>query len=105
MYNEVIKLVKTETQRNDYGDAVYVETEHTVFARLTSIGQAEFYQAAATGFRPEIKFILPDFLDYEGEPVVRYMPYGDEVEHSYSVIRTYRSGNELELVCQRGVDQ
>lgn len=104
MYNEVIILVKEENSRNQYGDLITVKTEREVFADLKSIGQSEFYQAAATGLKPELKFVLPDFLDYEGEKVLKYRPFSG-VEEEYRIIRTYRNGNLLELTAGRGVDE
>ena len=70
-------------------------TRREVFASLRSIGQAEFYQAHAIDYRPELKFVLADHLDYQGESLV---------EHDgtlYRVLRTYRVGRELEIVVTR----
>ena len=66
-----------------------------VFCRLQSVGRQEFYQAYAVDVYPELVFVLADYLDY-----------GDEllVEHDgtrYHVIRTYRTGQELEIVARR----
>ena len=104
MYNDVITLVKEVKTINGYGDRVSTRTEREVFAELKSIGQSEFYQAQATGLKPEIKFILSDFLDYQGERIVKYTPFGTEEEEEYTVLRTYRSDTQLELTCVRGVD-
>ena len=43
-----------------------------VFCEVRSIGMREFYQANATDFHPEIKFVLADYLEYQGETLVRY---------------------------------
>lgn len=102
MYNEVVKLIAESKTTNEYGDTVVVESERQVFAQLKSIGQSEFYQAQAVGLKPEIKFVLPDFLEYNGEDRLRYTPFGGE-ETTYSIIRTFRNNNELELVCNRGI--
>ena len=70
-------------------------TTREVFCGLRSIGQQEFYQASASDFHPELKVILADYLDYDDEPLV---------EHGgqwYRVLRTYRAGQELELVVER----
>ena len=56
----------------------------------------------------DYRFILADYLDYSGQKVVRYRPFtGAETDPliEYTVIRTYRSGNQLELTCRRGVDE
>ena len=55
----------------------------------------EFYEASARDFYPEMKFILADYLEYNNEQLV---------EHDgqrYRVLRTYRTGNELEIVVTR----
>lgn len=96
--NEVLTLIQQTQGVDDYGDPVIQETTREVFARLASIGQKEFYQAQAVGLQPEVKFILADHWDYEGEALV---------EHNgqrYRVLRTYRAGQELELVCYREVN-
>lgn len=66
-----------------------------VFATLRSVGHSEFYEAHATDYRPELKFTLADYFDYEGETLVKH---GADL---YRVIRTYRTGNELELTVGR----
>lgn len=104
MYNEIIKLLSETDTTNEYGDIVKKTIERVVFAEVMSAGMGEFYQAAAVGLKPEIKFKIADYLDYRGEKKLRYAPYkGDEEE--YTVIRTYRKGIELELTCKRGVDR
>lgn len=105
MYNEAIKLIsKGKPVVNEYGDTVYEKSERTVFAKLKSIGQSEFYQAQAVGLKPEIKFVLPDYLEYEGEKQLKYQGYSEDEESLYEVIRTYRVNNELEIICKRGIE-
>lgn len=67
------------------------KTRREVLGKQLSIGTTEFYQAAATNYRPELKFLLADVYDYEGE---NYVLYDGTL---YSVLRTYRTGHELEL--------
>jgi SPP1 family predicted phage head-tail adaptor len=96
--NELLYLIQTEEALDAYGDLAMTETRRQVFARLSSIGQKEFYQAQATGLQPELKFVLADYLDYNGEQLV---------EHNgqrYRVLRTYRNGLELELTVYREVN-
>lgn len=76
---------------NDVLTLIGEGTRRDVFCGLRSIGHTEFYEAYATDLRPELKFVLADYLDYEGEAFV---------EHNgtiYRVLRTYRTGQELEL--------
>lgn len=97
MYNEVIYLITKTRKTNEVGDHIETEEKKMRFAKLKSIGQSEFYQAQAQGLKPEVKFVLADYLDYENQ---------EEVIHNnfrYKVLRTFRSGNELEIVCYGGV--
>lgn len=80
--NEVIKLIKGDTARE-------------VFCRLQSIGQAEFYEASAHDFKPELKFVLADYLDYDNEQLIEYNG------RRFRVLRTYRTGQELEVTVER----
>lgn len=89
MVNEVATLIKRV-----YIDGVWTETERQVFCGIRSIGQSEFYQANATAYRPEIKIVLADHLEYNGENIVQYNG------QRYRVVRTYRVGLELEIVLE-----
>lgn len=95
---DVLVLIHRNTPPDEYGDPVVTETRREVFAEQMSIGQKEFYQAHAVGLQPEIKFKLADFLDYENEPCVEY------TGQRYRVLRTFRTGQELEIVCYREVN-
>ena len=95
---DVLTLIRLEITLDEYGDQVRTEIPREVFAQQMSIGQKEFYQAHAVGLQPEIKFKLSDYLDYENEPLV---------EHDgqrYRVLRTYRTGQALEITCYREVN-
>ena len=96
--NELLYLIQTAETLDAYGDLAMTDTRRQVFARRSSIGQKEFSQAQATGLQPELKFVLADYLDYNGEQLV---------EHNgqrYRVLRTYRNGLELELTVYREVN-
>ena len=104
MYDQIVKLVSETYQIDEYGDKVADRTERTIFAELKSIGQSEFYQAQATGLKPELKFVIADYLDYQGEKILRHQGFNEAEEEEYEVIRTYRNGNSLEITCGKGVD-
>lgn len=95
--NEILTLIQTTVAVDECGDKSTEETTRRVFARLGSIGQKEFYQAQAVGLQPELKFVLADYLDYNGEQLVEYSG------KRYRVLRTYRTGQELELTVYREV--
>lgn len=97
MYNDVIYLTTKKAVKNEVGDLIETEERTMRFAKLKSIGQSEFYQAQAQGLKPELKFVIPDYLDYNNQ---------EEVIHNnfrYKVLRTFRSGNEIEIVCYGGI--
>lgn len=96
--NEVLILIRQTQATDDFGDPVVTETSREVFGRLGSIGQTEFYQAHAVGLKPELKFILADYLDFENEALVEYLG------QRYRVLRTFRNGQELELVLYQEVN-
>ena len=96
--NEVLTLIRQTQGSDEYGDPVVTESTREVFGRLGSIGQAEFYQAHAVGLKPELKFILADYLDYENETLVEYQG------QRFRVLRTFRNGQELELVLYQEVN-
>lgn len=104
MYNDIIILKKETNTVDKYGDTVQTFTERTIFARVESIGQNEFYQAQAVGLRPEIKFTIADFADYQDEQIIAYQPFGG-IKEDYQVLRTYRDGISLEIVCRRGIEE
>ena len=94
LFKEVINLVGVTTTENDMGDIIEVVTKREVFADKKSIRQNEFYQAQATGLRPELMFIVRT-IEYEQEPKLEYNL------KTYNIIRTYDKDGELtELVCQ-----
>lgn len=96
--NDVIQLIRITQTIDAYGDPLMKETARQVFCRVASVGAKEFYQAAAIGLQPEIKFVLADYLDYEGEKLVEYNGC------TYHVLRTYRDKQELELTCYSEVN-
>ena len=46
-------------------------------------------------FHPELKLVLADYLDYQDEQLADYNG------QRYRVIRTYRTGQALELIVER----
>ena len=103
MYDSIITLIAESNTVDEYGDTTTAENERTIFAEVKSIGQSEFYQAQAVGLKPEIKFLIADFADYQNEKKLKYTPFGGK-EDVYTVLRTYRTKNQLEIVCKRGID-
>ena len=101
-----ISLIATADTVDDYGNWTTVETKRTVYAEERSVGMNEFYQGYAKGFKPEVKFALTNFADYQGEMIVEYVPFLGNSDRPIrlSVLRTYNAGDTLELTCYRGVE-
>ena len=99
-YTDIV-LIKEEDGRNEYGDLVKVETRRTVYAGEYSVGMTEVYQSMAVGFKPEVKFLLENWLDYKGEEIVEYTPFGYTEVVRLRVLRIYNSGDRLELTCYK----
>lgn len=99
MWRDVINLITETTTENDLGDIIPIEEKRQVFANKKSIRQSEFYQAMASGLKPELMF------------EVRYMDYAEENKLEYNgktyvIIRTYTKNDEtIELVCEGVVNR
>lgn len=93
--HDVLTLIKRTHEKDANGDPILTEITRQVICGIRSVGQSEFYQAHTTDFHPEVKFVLADYLDYNDETLA---------EHNgtrYRVLRTYRVGQELEIVAER----
>lgn len=95
-FSNTIKLISVTNSANNIGDPIEAETEREVPAEEESVRQSEFYQAAATGLRPEKVFKMWSG-EYNNEP---------KLEHNgvtYTIIRTFTSVKDkriIELICQ-----
>lgn len=93
--NSVIFLISLTSGSNDIGDPIEIEgNPRKLFAEKISIRQSEFYQAAATRYKPEISFKIwskeykdEEKLDYKGT--------------KYTIFRTFSKGEYTELICSR----
>ena len=94
LWRDVIKLIAVTYTQNAMKDMVESLTETTVYANKKSIRQSEFYQAMATGLKPELMFEVKT-SDYSGQVKVK-----DEANKVYNIIRTFdRNGEITELIC------
>lgn len=102
--DDVIRLIKiTEGERDQYGNPSITRTTRQVFCRVDSVTRSEFYQAAQTELHPSYVFILSHFMDYENEREIEYTDWMGNT-HRYDVIRTYRNGDELEIVTEERIN-
>ena len=91
---EKVKLVAITYTENDMGDIIESKTTTEVYAEKKSVSQTAFYQAAATGLRPEWIFVVRSD-EYKSEPKLEYE------SEEYTIIRAYeRSDKMTELTCQ-----
>ena len=101
-YTEFIKLLEIAEGRTDTaGMTEKILSERDVFAETRSIGLKEFYQAAASGLKPEIAFRLADYLDYQGE---RFVVWRGK---RYRVLRTFTpaEANYVDIVVDNIINQ
>lgn len=97
MMDDVIKLISTGTPTYDeYGNEILSRTERQVFCIVNSVNRTEFYQAAQNDLQPEYIFVISHYKDYEGEKELLYTDWTG-TEKTYSVIRTYRNDDSIEL--------
>ncbi len=94
--SDVIKLIKQTITFDAYGREIATETSTTVFCEVNSISQSEFYAAADTELNPEYRFTI-FFGDYDGESIVEFD------NKRYSIYRTFRSDDDLELYVERKI--
>lgn len=88
-----IYLISVSEKVNDVGDLIPAEKEKKVLAHVQSVRQTEFYQASASGFKPEVTFIIRNF-EYNDEKFIRLK------DKKYKVIRTFsREDGYLEITC------
>ena len=69
------------------------------FCEFQSISYKEFYQAQATGFKPEMNLKVSTW-DYSNEEYIRYE------NEDYTIIKTYQirdNPDEILLTCARGI--
>lgn len=93
MYEEISLLEAVNTE-NSIGDPIRKLTKKERYAEKLEIGQKEFYQAAATGLKPEIKFAIWKF-EYNDEMFLEYK------NRNYKIIKTYerKTDEKIELTC------
>lgn len=93
---DVITLITQTITTDKYGNEVATETEKTIFCEVDSVSQSEFFAAENTELNPEYKFTI-FFGDYDGQSLVKFNGA------RYSVYRTYRTGDDLELYTERKI--
>lgn len=94
-YDHELILVDETIIEDEIGNQIPVETRTTVLCSLKSVGRSEFYDAAASGLKPEMVFVIHGY-EYNNQQRVEFEGV------KYRVIRTYQADfEEMELVCER----
>lgn len=94
LWRDTATLIAVTHTENDMGDMIETETESVVFVNEKSVRQSEFYQAAATGFKPELMLEVRT-EDYTEQRKVNFKNV------QYNVIRVFSKNQEItELICQ-----
>lgn len=93
--DKVIYLIGHTVSKNGHGDPIKTPNDgRRILATKKSIRQTEFYQAAATDYKPEIAFDIWT-SEYKGESLLVFK--GIE----YNIIRTFeKNDKETELICE-----
>ena len=84
-------LMKEKTTFDSKNRPKVSYTESLFYCNEKSVGQSEFYQSAAVGFKPEIKLEakLIDLTD------ITHVRYNNVI---YKILRTYKKEDIIELV-------
>ena len=92
-FRDVLTLISETPEAHGVFDAP-TEKETDVFCTVKSVGMNEAYQAMSNGLKPSFVFVLSDYSDYNGEKILEYH------DKRYRVVRTYRSGQSIELTVE-----
>ena len=88
--NDIAYLVNEVLTEDDIGNSVSETSETAVFCEISSVGQSEFYKAAAVGYKPQCRLKMWE-NEYGGQSLVRI---GNV---HYSVIRNFTENGTTEL--------
>lgn len=88
--NDIAYLVNEVLTEDDIGNSVSETSEIAVFCEISSVGQSEFYKAAAVGYKPQCRLKMWE-NEYGGQSLVRI---GNVY---YSVIRNFTENGTTEL--------
>lgn len=93
-HKDVVYLITTTKTEDEIGNEVNTEEKRFVYANRFDINQAEFYNAAVAGMKPELQFEIYSF-EYKGETKLEY----ENVV--YNIIRNSTRGEKTRLVCEK----
>lgn len=90
-----IYLVTESYAPDDFGVLVPTSEERKIFARVTSVTSAEWFEGGRNGLNPEFRMLI--FApEYDGESILKYNG------QYYTIYRTYNTGTGvLELYVEK----
>lgn len=91
--NDVLILKKNTYSVDENGNDRPTQVCRSVFAEEMSVGQGEFFNGFANGFRPSCKLKMWR-NEYDGETVCEYQ--GKEMQ----IYRTFAKNDFIEVYCQ-----
>lgn len=94
--DKAIFLIGVTITEDKIGNQIEIPTERMVFAEQLAVFSNEFYNAAVSGLRPELKFEIYT-REYRGEGKLKYNG------KTYRIIRTSlgKSPEKTRLICER----
>jgi len=93
-HSQIIKLISVTITEDEIGNQVETEAERTVYANQFYVSSSEFYNAAATGLKPEKMFEIYSW-EYKGEGKLKHDG------ETYRIIRTEARGDKARLTCEK----
>jgi len=99
-FDHELFLISFQDDENGPGDPIRASSKRLVLCGRRSVTRSEHYQAAATGLKPEIVFVI-NRHEYQGETEVEFESKRYKVDRTYAVDRSTDLGEfeALELVC------
>lgn len=93
--SEAIKLISISYTVDSLGQRIPTESSVTRYCQLSSVSQAEWFEAGRNGLKAEYRAVM-DAEEYNGEEIAEV---GGQ---RYGVYRTYRAkGDTIELYLER----
>lgn len=104
MYNHEITLISYITGTDEIGNPTKEKVEKVRLCKIKSIGEREFYSAATTEIKPDIKFVMKKF-EYEGQKELEFVGEKYKVRRTYTEEKETRNSSltfdEIELTCEK----
>ena len=84
--DDVLFLISTAVENDEYGVPQKTEVKRQVFCKVNSVTRGEFFSAGRNGLNASLVFSVAD-VDYNGEILLEYNG------QRYAIYRTYRANS------------